>query len=653
MSRPKAKKKKQVQASAADPAPANNANSRKLHMALLAILAFVLYANTLSHEYTLDDAIVIYDNEFTTQGIAGIPGLLQYDTFRGFFKTEGKDKLVSGGRYRPLTPVMFAVEYQIFGDNPFYGHLFNIVWYALLLIMLYLCLERMLLYDRPDRSTWRNMIFAACLLFAVHPIHTEAVANIKGRDEIICLLGSLAALYFALKAFDHQKTKYSILSALCFFLAFMSKENTITFLAVIPMAIYFFRNSSLGQAFRYTLPAIAGTVLFMAIRTAVIGMDMGGTPMELMNNPFLEWDGSKYVALSKMESLPTMIYCLGKYIQLLVWPHPLTHDYYPRHIEIMSWGNIGTILSLLLYLAMGIWALMKLKSRSLVVFCIIYFIATISIVSNIVFPIGTNMSERFVFMPSVAFCLLIAYGLWHLHRKYPTPTLVLAAVMLLGFSAKTITRNPVWKNDYTLFNTDVHTSTRSAKVLNAAGGSSIHEAYNLPEGTKRTQMLNDAVGYLNKALEVHPNYKNAMLLRGNAHYYKKEFDQAIKSYEQILALYPGDGEAEKNMAISLRDYGKYLGEQKNHLGNALKQLNRALQFNNTDPEIYRLLGVATGISGDQQKAIGYFKKMIELDPQNAGGYVNLYNAYMRLGDEAQANIYRQKALEINPNAFNR
>lgn len=654
MSSSKSNKKSNIRASQTKEVENSDSiwSQRKFQLIFLAVLSFLLYANTITHDYTQDDAIVIYDNEFTTQGIAGIPDLLKYDTFRGFFKTDGKDKLVSGGRYRPLTPVMFAVEYQIFGDNPMFGHIFNILWYMLLVVVLYLTLERMLLYD-SDKSGWRYLIFGACLLFAVHPIHTEAVANIKGRDEIVSLLGSLAALYFAVKAYDTKTPKHGLLSGLCFFLALMAKENTITYLAVIPLALYCFRAASWGAALGKTLPALLGTILFLVIRTAVIGMDMGGTPMELMNNPFLEWDGSKYVALSKIESLPTMMYCLGKYLQLMVLPHPLTHDYYPRHIEIMSWANISVIVSTLLYLGLGLWALLKLKSRSLLVFCIIYFIATISIVSNMVFPIGTNMSERFLFMPSVGFCLIAAYGAWHLYQKFPKPTLTLAAIVLIAMSAKTIMRNTVWQNDYTLFNTDVHTSVRSAKVLNAAGGSTIKEASQLDDGPKKTKMLDDAIGYLNKATEVHPNYKNAYLLKGNAYFHKQDYLNAIAAYRELLSLYPSDKEGNKNMGLVMREYGKYLGEKKNDLTNALKYLNTSLQHNDSDPDTYRLLGVATGISGNQTKAIQYFKKCIELDPNNAGHYVNLYNAYMRLGDEATANQYRTKALELNPQAFNR
>lgn len=632
------------------PHVASQWENRKLHMLVLAVLSILLYANTITHDYTQDDAIVIYDNEFTTKGFAGIPGLLKYDTFRGFFKVDGKEKLVSGGRYRPLTPVMFAVEYQFFGRSPMMGHILNILWYALLVVVLYITLERMFLREEPS-SHWRYMILAACILFAVHPVHTEAVANIKGRDEIICLLGSIASLYYALRWHDERKTKYMILSGLLFFLALLSKENTITYLAVIPLALYTFRKVSIATSLKYILPAVVGTVAFLAIRSSVIGFDMGGTPMELMNNPFLKWTNGGYVALSKMESLPTMLYCLGRYLSLLVIPHPLTHDYYPRHIDIMSWGDISVILSTLIYLAMGIYAILNLKKRSIVSFCIIYFIATISIVSNIVFPIGTNMSERFLFMPSVGFALLVAYLGWKIYDKYPAVIKGIFTLVVIAMIAKTVTRNTVWKNDYTLFTTDVHTSTRSAKILNAAGGTKSNRASKMEDGPEKTKLLEEAIDHTTKALEVHPNYKNAMLIQGNSYFYNKEFEKAVASYEQILALYPGDADGESNLAIALRDAGKYYGEKKQDLVNAEKYLKRSLALRPNDFEANRLMGVTNGIKGNHAEAIKYFEKVADLQPNNASAYVNLYNAYKAYGDENKANINYQKAIELNPNAF--
>ena len=92
--------------------------SDRMSYLIIFVFAFLLYANTLGHQYAQDDAIVITSNMFTEKGLEGIPGLLKYDTFYGFFKVEGKAKLVSGGRYRPFTPIMFAIEYALVNKKP-------------------------------------------------------------------------------------------------------------------------------------------------------------------------------------------------------------------------------------------------------------------------------------------------------------------------------------------------------------------------------------------------------------------------------------------------------------------------------------------------------------------------------------------------------
>ena len=377
----------------------------KLHKWIIFVLAFLLYGNTLTHEYTQDDAIVIYDNMFTTEGFSGIPGILKYDTFYGFFKVEGKDKLVAGGRYRPLTLVMFAVEYAIFGDNPLIGHLGNILLYGFLGIILYLLLLK-LFRARGDLPSAAFIAFLTTLFFMVHPVHTEVVANIKGRDEIMTLLGSLAALLLSLKAFQEKKDWLNILAGIIFFLALLAKENAITFLAVVPLTYFIFTKADLAKVITQTLPFLIGAILFLIIRGQVLGGNFGGeVSMELMNNPFLKIENGRWVALAFGEKMATIVYTLGKYVQLLIFPHPLTHDYYPRHVALMTWSDWQVILSTLLYIGMGVLGLIGLLKKRLWSYGILYYIITLSIVSNVVFPIGTNMSERFLFMPSVGFCL--------------------------------------------------------------------------------------------------------------------------------------------------------------------------------------------------------------------------------------------------------
>lgn len=612
--------------------------------------AFLIYANTLTHDYTQDDAIVIYDNMFTQEGVSGIPGLLTYDTFYGFFKTEGKAKLVSGGRYRPLTPIMFAIEYQLFGASPGAGHFISVLLYSLLCMLIYKLLVLMLMPNMKDQKGFYLFVLFASLLFAAHPLHTEVVANIKGRDEIMSMMGAVLALYYSLKYIDSGRSIHAIWAALAFFLGLMAKETTITYLAVIPLAGYFFRSVSLSKVVLPMMGVAASTVLFLIIRFSVLGMDFGGTPMELMNNPYLKFDGNSYVPFSFSEKAATIIYTLGKYIQLLIFPHPLTHDYYPRHVEIMSFGNWKVILSVLAYLGILVVAFKGLKSKKLASFCILYFLITLSIVSNVVFPIGTNMSERFMFMPSLGFVVLVTYLLSKYLKSQKILIGVLGAVLLL-YSVKTFTRNFVWKNDFTLFTTDVKTSSNSAKILNAAGGALVTESAKPGNASKKDAMLREAIPYLEKALTIHPNYKNAALLLGNASYYQGDYEKAIKAYERTLQISPEYPDAIKNLAIAYRDAGRQAGEVGQDLDKAKSYLKRSVQLMDNDADAYRLLGIVHGMGGEHEEAIKYFTKVTEMQPEIAIGYVNLGKAYQYYGDDETARIMFQKAIEIDPKAL--
>ena len=631
----------------------------------LIIFAFacLLYANTIKHDYTQDDAIVIYDNMFTTQGVSGIGGILKYDTFYGFFKEEGKAALVSGGRYRPLTLVMFAFEWQLFGRSPLVGHLINILMYGLTCLLLYRLLLRIL--PKKKNPVYAGFIaLGTTLLFTSHPIHTEVVANIKGRDEILTLLGSLYACYLAVKSHQDKKPGLLIISAVVFFISLFSKENTITFVAVIPLTMYFFTKMKMGKIVgQYFIPFLVAAVGFIVIRTLVIGFEFGGTPpQELMNNPYLKIVGNKYVPFSGGEKLATIIYTLGLYIKLLIFPHPLTHDYYPRHIDIMSWGNWKVILSMLVYVGMAVFALIGLRKKDITAYAILFFLLTLSIVSNIVFPIGTNMSERFMFMPSVGFCLLVAVLLYRgFNRKnevlhsYKTllPALGIIGIVTILFSVKTITRNFAWKDNYTLFMTDVKTSTRSAKLLNAVGGELTAQSRKEKNKVKQKEMLTEAVKNLNEAVKIHPTYKNAYLLLGNANNYLNNFDESIKNYEYALQLDPNFNDALNNLNVTYRNAGKYYGETKGDLSKAQQYLNLSYQRNPNDYETLRLLGVSYGILKNNAKAIEFFTKAVAIQPNNADAYLNLSTAYYHAGDQAKTDEYQAKALQLDPQVLTR
>ena len=226
---------------------------------LLFVFALAININTFNHEVAYDDEIVIHKNEFVFQGVKGIKGIMTHDSFYSFYKQMGLESNLPGGRYRPLSHVTFAIEQQFIGTTPDgfvqenswdvnnnnikdpsedtdgdglytdydfwsrgseFRHIVNVFLYAFTILLIYFVLVTYLFPNAMD------MVFVACLLFTVHPLHTEVVANIKSRDEILSLLFIFLTLRSAFEYIKSYQRKH---------LAYIS---TYMFLALFPMINY-------------------------------------------------------------------------------------------------------------------------------------------------------------------------------------------------------------------------------------------------------------------------------------------------------------------------------------------------------------------------------------------------------------------------------
>ncbi|MBX2814878.1 MAG: hypothetical protein KTR24_02730 [Saprospiraceae bacterium] len=614
----------------------------------IVILAAGLYLSTLRYGYVLDDAILITDNAFTKKGLDGIGDIFSYDTFRGFFQTEGKDQLVAGGRYRPLTHAMFAIEYALWGQQAMLGHLINVLCYVLLCLTLFKVLQVLL----PSFGSNAGVIaFTTTLLFVAHPVHTEVVANIKSRDEIVALWAALGSFYYWLQYLRVPSAKSFLLTSIPFLLALLAKESVVTFLAVMPLAALMLFKSPFTKVVRASVPILIGFILYMVIRISALGW--GGetaAPMELMNNPFLVYEEGVYRLMTLSERIPLILLGLGKSLQLTVFPITLTHDYYPRYFNMVSFADLRVLASASAYILLFILILRFRKKKALLAYGIAWFLITLALTSNLFFPIGTHLAERFLFIPTVGFSLTIAFLLhqWSKHKSGSVAANCVFALLICVGMVRTTLRNPAWRSNYTLFTTDVAHSHRSAKVRNSAAGELIGHAQTLDEPS-RGAVLSEAIKYLDEAIEIHPHYKNAFLLRGNAELYREGFADAIANYEQALLIDPQYQDAIHNRAIAHRTYGKYYGEQLHNIPQALTHLLEAYKQLPRDFETLRLLGVAYGNLGDHHKAVEFFELAHEIDPANVSLVRNLQAVYSILGQAEKSQYFRQRGDELESN----
>jgi len=677
---------------------------------VFAIFAFILYSNTLNHSFVLDDVVVIQANKFTQQGIKGIPSIIKYDTFEGYWQVlfessividERAKNILTGGRYRPLSLVTFALEVEFFGKqgfsiesgrrfsgNAFISHLDNILLYLITSCLLFLILRK-LIPPTHNKKWYLTFPFLATLLFLAHPIHTEVVANIKGRDEIMALLGSLSALWFTIKYIDDNKLYNLLLSGISLFLGLLSKENSITFLAIIPLSIYYFKYKNVKQVGISLVPLVVVSVVFLIIRANIIGfVDKSEIVPELMNNPFIN--------ATRGETIATCFFTLLLYLKLLLFPHPLTYDYYPFHIEIVKLMNPLVIISLLLYWGMGIYAVYGMaKKRDLFSWSIWLYLLPLSVVSNLFFPIGVFMGERFVFFSSIGFVVFIGWMIYRYvpilvekfisNRRTNTVRILVTVVglILCLYSFKTLSRNRAWKDNFTLLTTDVKISKNSVKGNFLAGSQFLLKAINLENENKdlhKSEYSNEALKLLLRSLQLYPQNMDAIEQLGILYFFcDTDVAQALHCYALLLQhkrsinkekmmksiihiLTSTDTLLDEKTTLSTPEeiliscdellkaqddigeafylkgilFGKYLNNNELALENYKKALS--IDFLKT-AKFYEYTGVAFAISGDYSNALQYLLRAIELGTDDYTTYINLGTIYKELGNYNTANFY--------------
>lgn len=566
-----------------------------LHIVIISALSLGIYVQSIGFDYALDDTMVIVKNQFTQKGISGISDIFRYESFRGYF---GEQKqLLEGDRYRPLSIATFAIEQSLFGGNKAVSHFINILLYALTGILLF----RVLVLMFPSKnaeigenteggiSKFFNLPLVATLLFIAHPLHVEVVANIKGRDEIIALLGELGMLYFTFEYLHSNKIKYLIYSFTVFCIGIFSKESVITFLAIVPLTAHFFTKATLGQKVKVTFPILFGTLFYLAMRVNAIGYLLDSKEIvDLMNNPFY--------GMSFGDKMATIFYTFLVYFKLHIFPHPLTHDYYPFHIPRMTWGDWQVWLSLFLHVGLGVVILRGWRSRSVWAYSAAFYLVTLSIVSNLFVSVGTFMNERFVYHASLGFCIALAYFLTefigNVEKQKPDSirtegvqdggalgkgskkiAISIAALFIIGFSIKTVLRVPDWRNGSTLNDSAIKYSPNSARA-NCFYAVTIWENRftKLPKETSdsvKLACLDSMKMYFNRSVEILPKYGAAQKMRAAvaAEYHKldKQIEPLIKVFDEVNK----SGTYEKFVL----DYLKYINDQPYSAADAKKLMD--------------------------------------------------------------------------------
>ena len=557
--------------------------------------SFLLYANTLGHGYALDDDVVFLKNSLVQQGFAGIKDIFTHSFIFGF--TGHNDQ-----SYRPIVQVVYVFEKAFFGNNPSIQHFINVLLFSLSCLLLYKLLNR--IFNKVDSF----VPFVATILFAAHPIHTEVVANIKGLDEILNFIFLLFSLSYLITHFEKKNTIDLILSGVYFFLALLSKETAVTFLALIPLTIFFFTNTPLQSIVNKTFFFVGIFVIYFLIRRSVLDVVTFEEHMSVMNN-------SLAAATSFSDRIATAVFILGKYVLLLFFPHPLSWDYSFNAIPIVAFSSIKVIITVILLAAMGVYALIEIKKKNIFSYCILFFFITMSVVSNIFIMIGATLGERFLFIPSVAFCIAIAIFLKRFNKTIFTGVV---AVILILFSLKTFSRNKDWKDNYSLFASGAESTPNSSRAQSALGSAYRNQAEQETNPSIRSSLYGKAISQYKKAVEILPEDTEALYNMGVCYFSLGDSKNALLVYDQTLKISPGYSSAANNAGVIYFQQKEY--------ETAKKYFLQAIQYSPNNADALGNMGAINHNTGNWKEAIEYYKKALQLNPGNQSIRDNLEKA---------------------------
>ena len=635
------------------PQPAPEPTSLSVAAGLL-ILTLAVFGQILTHEFVFDDLGLVVRNPLV-HDLNRLPELLgaDYWSFTGH----------PSGLYRPLVLLSFALEHAIFGLEPLGYHAANLALHAAVAWLAFGVVVKLTGDGR--------LALLAALLFVLHPVHAEAIAPVAGRSEL------LAAFFFLLAWNSHLQAlsggrRWAVLGWLAFFAALLSKESSVLLPAALllgdaaraaPRAALRELGLRIGAEIRggwrryaaYAAPLLAA----LALRTYALGAPLkpAGMAIGFVENPL--------IAAGPWERLWTGFKLIGLYLLKLLVPLRLTSDYYFDQIPLARGPFEPAVLASLLALA-GLLALAWNWRSGFAALGLVFLLLTLLPYSQWPFLTGSLFAERFLYLPSLGFCLALAAALQRPMRAWRAAI----ALLLLCYAIQAAWATRFWNSNQTLFAHAAEVSSRSATAQLNYGLELIENGRDA-EGAER----------LRRALAIYPNIGPAHVALADAHLRLGRIETAEASYRRAL----------RRGADPAVVYGQLglLAEKRDQLGSAEAWLRRALANDPAAREPRRRLAAvlversfralqsgelqaaqgraeealrlapdnwrgweASGLVleqlGRSAEAESSYRRLIELRPQYARGRIHLAGAYIAQGQDSQAERELRGALEIDP-----
>lgn len=479
----------------------------------LALLATVPYLNGLGGDFVFDDVGVIRDNP-----------VIQRDPAWRVFTTVYQP----GALYRPLTMLSYLANARL-DRGPLGFHAVNVALHVAAALAFYALALQLL---GAPRAAW-----IAAALFAVHPIHTEAVTGIVGRAELLAALFTLAALLAlaqALRGTGSARRSWLALSLAAFAAGLLCKESAFTTIGLV-LVVHWRLAPAAGLRRRAIMlaPYVLVGLAYLGLRLLAVGSLGLPTPPGALDNPLAHVDTAT--------RLRTATLVLWDYLAMLVAPVRLSADYSFNQVPLaLTWLEPRFWIAAGLLGSLATVALGLFRRRPEVTVAAALFAIPLALTANLLFPIGTIKAERLLYLPSAGACLAAGWLLaWLSDSRARTAATVVVSLLAL-LAARTWVRNADWHDEQTLYAAAVRIAPESAKAH-----------HNLAVALQRAGDYDDAIAHYHRALTIYPDYAAAAFgighiatLRGNddeaAHWYLaalRRDEHFAKAHLQLGLLY--------------------------------------------------------------------------------------------------------------------
>jgi tetratricopeptide (TPR) repeat protein len=481
--------------------------AKAIGIASVVLAAILVYLNSLGNGFAYDDVWVIRDRD-VVQDIGQIWRIVSMEYWPQIFQS---------GLYRPITLLSFAIDWALWGGNPFGFHLLNVLLHAAASGLAFVFLTRFF--------PWWGAL-AGGLVFAVHPVHTEVVANIVGRGELLAAIGILwAALVYTRAVRGRGLTAATILAiAALYALAGFSKEGGIVLPGLLLVTdLPLLARRQLGSFRDYARTRVP----LLAVLTVVLGLLLAarwavlGAAVENIPDPVFAID----------HSFPTRFFTMARvwprYLELLMVPVQLSADYGPAIILPVKSITILGLAGLLAVIALGTTAVVLFRRAPEFAMALAWFAVGIAPVSNLIFVAEIILAERTLYTPSIAFSVIAA--LLVVKARPALRRWVVAAVVLwiAGFSVVTVRRNPVWYSTDTVFEELRRSHPESVRLL-----------FGVATQLMRNGQWEEARVWFRRAIEVWPHYGPFLVEYGFYLYQRGEYREADEMVSSAVAYEP-------------------------------------------------------------------------------------------------------------------